>query len=99
MLKILIDQNTIIDQLLIANEIVLSRQSSPLLTNVLLKVSDLILTIFSTDQNIGFETEIKIEEGNDGLILVPCEKITNAVRSFTGGVIIIEQIEDSTVKI
>ena len=99
MLKITIEKERIIEILSIANEVVPIKQITSILANVYLNVQKLRLTVRSTNLNIGFETTLNIEEGQDGSILILCDKLINAIKNLPDAPVTIEQIDESIVKV
>ena len=99
MLKITIEKERIIEILSIANEVVPIKQITSILANVYLSVQKLRLTVRSTNLNIGFETTLNIEEGQDGSILILCDKLINAIKNLPDAPVTIEQIDESIVKV
>jgi len=97
MFKISVKKERFVEILTIANEIT-SKQTTPLLSNVYLHVANLILTVKATDSSIGFEAALDIENGDDGTLLIPCDKLLNAVKALNDDVRI-EQIDGSIVRI
>lgn len=99
MIKIYVEKQQIIEALSVANEIVPVKQINSILANVCLNVKDGNLIVRSTNLSIGFETTIKIEEGRDGTVLILCDKLLNIVKKLPNGTIIIDQIDESVIKI
>ena len=98
MFKISVEKVKIIDILSVANEIVSSR-TTPVLANIYLSVDDNSLLVRATDLTISFESILKVEEGENGSLLVICDKLLHAIMMLPNGAITIEQIDNSTIKI
>ena len=98
MFKISVEKTKIIDILSVANEIVSSR-TTPVLANIYLSVDDGNLLVRATDLTISFESILKIEEGENGSLLVICDKLLHAIMMLPNAAVTIEQIDNSTIKI
>ncbi len=90
-MKFTIDKDTITREIQIAQEIIASRSSLSILSNVLLHVHDSILTLRATDLKVSFETSVPVAVSEEGVTTVLAEKLLGILRSLPPGEIEFEQ--------
>ena len=91
------EKNTLLRELTIAQDIISSRNSLSILSNVLLEARDERLIIRATDLKVGFETEIPIELSEPGSTTVFCDKFSSIIRALPDGEVEFEQTDDRLV--
>lgn len=96
-MKFTASKNTLLKEILIAQDIIASRNALSILSNVLLETANNSLIIKATDLNVGFETVIPVETVTAGSTTVYCDKFLGILRSLPEGEIEIEQAEDRIV--
>jgi DNA polymerase-3 subunit beta len=96
-MKFTCSKNSILKEIMIAQDIIASRNALSILSNVLLETSNNTLTIKATDLNVGFETRIPVETIDPGSTTLYCDKLLGILRSLPEGEIEIEQFEDKAV--
>jgi DNA polymerase III subunit beta len=84
-MKFICEKNSILSEISIAHEIISSRNSLSILSNVLLETADNTLNIKATDLKIGFQTKIPVETVSPGCITVFCDKLLGILRSLPEG--------------
>ncbi|TVR55505.1 MAG: DNA polymerase III subunit beta [Spirochaetaceae bacterium] len=82
-------------EIITAQEIISSRNSLSILSNVFLETSGNTLTIKATDLKVSFETQIPIGSGVDGTTTVYCEKLLGILRTLPSGEVEFESDSDS----
>lgn len=95
-MKFTIDKDTITREIQIAQEIIASRSSLSILSNVLLHVHDSTLTLRATDLKVSFETSLPVAVSEEGVTTVLAEKLLGILRSLPAGEIEFEQNGAST---
>ena len=86
-------RDIILKEISIAQEIISSRNSLSILSNVLLSASDGSLLIRATDLKVSFETRIPVDVKNNGSSTVFCDKLLGILRSLPEGEIEFELAE------
>ncbi len=95
-MKFSCERSDLIEEISIAQEIISSKNSLSILSNVYLKATeDNKLLIKATDLKVYFETIINIEVSTPGEITVFCDKFLNTLRSLPEGEILFELKEDN----
>ncbi len=84
-MKFTCNKDLIVKEISIAQEIISSRNSISILSNVLLEVEENTLTIRATDLKVGFETRIPVESVQSGSTTVFCDKFLSILRSLPDG--------------
>ncbi|MGM0432348.1 MAG: DNA polymerase III subunit beta [Spirochaetota bacterium] len=96
-MKFTCSKQTILQEIIIAQEIIASRNTLSILSNVLLETSSNTLSIKATDLNVSFETKIPVETDEPGSTTVYCDKFLGILRSLPEGEIEIEQADEKVV--
>src|SRR6056297_211706 len=84
-MKFICERDTIVKEISVAQEIISSKNSMSILSNVLLDAREETLTIRATDLRVSFETRIPVEVVNAGTTTVFCEKLLGILRSLPSG--------------
>lgn len=84
-MKFICERDTIMKEISIAQEIISSKNSMSILSNVLFDASEEALTIRATDLRVSFETRIPVEVAQAGTTTVFCEKLLGILRSLPSG--------------
>ncbi len=92
-MKFICEKKAIVKEISMASNIIESKNTLSILSNVFLEVKNNKLIIKSTDLKISFISEIEVEMINEGSVLVYCERFLNILRSFTEGEIEFTQKE------
>ncbi len=93
------EKDVLVKEIAIAQEIISSRNTMSILSNVLLDVSDKLLTIKATDLKVSFQTQIEVDKKASGSITVFCDKLLGVLRSLPEGEIEIKLEDDLMVYI
>lgn len=79
------EKETLTKEISIAQEIISSRNSLSILSNVLLETRDNLLTIKATDLKVSFQTSVAVDTKIPGNITVFCDKFLGILRSLPEG--------------
>jgi DNA polymerase-3 subunit beta len=93
------ERDVLLKEIAIAQEIISSRNTLSILSNVLLICRDDQLTIKATDLKVSFQTQIAVESKAAGSITVFCDKLLGILRSLPEGEIEIKLNENLMVSI
>jgi DNA polymerase-3 subunit beta len=96
-MKFTCSKQTFLQEITIAQDIIASRNTLSILSNVLLETSSNTLTIKATDLNVSFETHIPVETIEPGSTTVYCDKLLGILRSLPEGEVEIEQLQDKVI--
>jgi DNA polymerase-3 subunit beta len=88
------EKELISKEIAIAQEIISSRNTLSILSNVLLDTQDNQLTIKATDLKVSFQTRIPVETKSAGNVTVFCDKLLGILRSLPEGEVEVELQED-----
>ncbi len=94
-MKFTCNKDLILKEISIAQEIISSRNSISILSNVLLEADNNTLTIKATDLKVGFETKIPVEVTQPGSTTVFCDKFLSILRSLPEGDIEFNENDDN----
>lgn len=81
-MKFVCDRNSLLKEISIAQDIISTRNTLSILSNVMLEAADNALLIRATDLKVGFETSIPVEVETDGSTTVFCDKFLGILRSL-----------------
>lgn len=95
-MKFSCEKDVILREIQIAQEVISSKTSMSILSNVYLDVADDALTIRATDLKVGFETRIPVEVADPGRTTIFCDKLLSILRSLPSGEIEFEQSDATT---
>ncbi len=84
-MKFTCHKNVILKEISIAQDIISSRNSLSILSNVLLEAEDGTLKIKATDLKVSFETQIPVDVSQAGSTTVFCDKLLGILRSLPDG--------------
>ncbi|MBQ7613031.1 MAG: DNA polymerase III subunit beta [Spirochaetaceae bacterium] len=79
------EKSAILKELLIAQEIIATKTSVSILSNVLLIAKDAKLTIKATDVKVNFEAVIPVDVEEEGKTTVFCSKLVSIINSLPDG--------------
>ncbi len=94
-MKFTCNKDLILKEISIAQEIISSRNSISILSNVLLEADNNTLTIRATDLKVGFETKIPVDVVQPGSTTVFCDKFLSILRSLPDGDIEFNEKDDN----
>ncbi len=94
-MKFTCNKDLILKEISIAQEIISSRNSISILSNVLLEADENRLTVRATDLKVSFETKIPVEVVQPGSTTVFCDKFLSILRSLPDGDIEFTHSEDN----
>jgi DNA polymerase-3 subunit beta len=97
-MKFVCEKSAFQKEITFAQEIISSRNSVSVISNVFLEAEGSTLLIRATDIKIGFETRIPVEVLEAGSLTVFCDKLTGILASIPEGTIEVEQ-KDTRVSI
>lgn len=92
-------KNILIKEIITAHDITPAKSNIPVLSNVLLELSNNELTIKATDTNTTFETKILVKSERNGKTTILCDKFLNILRSLPEGDIFFELLENNEINI
>ena len=84
-MKFTCHKNVILKEIAIAQDIISSRNSLSILSNVLLEADNGALKIKATDLKVSFETQIPVDVSQEGSTTVFCDKFLGILRSLPDG--------------
>jgi len=93
------EKELIAKEIAIAQEIISSRNTLSILSNVLLETRDNLLSIRATDLKVSFQTEVAVETKNPGTATVFCDKLLGVLRSLPDGEIELKLEDDMMIYI
>jgi DNA polymerase-3 subunit beta len=85
MMKFLCEKNAIIKEIVIAQEIISSRQALSVLSNIYLETADNSLIIKASDVNITFHTKVPVSVMKDGKAMVKADTFFGILNSVPDG--------------
>ena len=98
-MKFTCSRDDILREISIAQEVISSKNSLSVLSNVLLTVSKGELKLQATDLKVGFETSIPVEITQEGTTTAFCDKLLNILRSLPEGEVELEQADPTMLRI
>lgn len=98
-MEIKIDRNELLDGLNRIQTVVEKKSNMPIISNVLLDVSDDRLNLIATDLEVGMRTEHTAEVVKNGKITVPARKLYEMVREIPGPILTIKEKESGRVNV
>jgi DNA polymerase-3 subunit beta len=84
-MKFLCDKNALIKEIVIAEEIISSRQSLSVLSNIYLEASENSLLIKASDANVNFYTRVPVSIVDRGNVLVKADTLLGILNSVPDG--------------
>jgi DNA polymerase-3 subunit beta len=88
------EKELIVKEIAVAQEIISSRNTLSILSNVLLENRDNLLAIKATDLKVSFQTQIAVETKSSGTVTVFCDKFLGILRSLPEGEVEVELQSD-----
>ncbi len=79
------EKNVILKEISIAHDIISSKNSLSILSNVMIEAIDDFLILKATDLKVGFETKIPVQVESPGSTSVFCDKFLEILRSLPNG--------------
>jgi DNA polymerase III subunit beta len=98
-MKFTCSRDAILKEISVAQEVISSKNSLSVLSNVLLTVSKGELRLQATDLKVGFETSIPVEIAQEGTTTAFCDKLLNILRSLPDGDVELEQADPAMLQI
>ncbi|HVO38643.1 MAG TPA: DNA polymerase III subunit beta [Spirochaetia bacterium] len=98
-MKFTCSRDDILREISIAQEVISSKNSLSVLSNVLLTVSKKELSLHATDLKVGFETSLPVETVQEGTTTAFCDKLQGILRSLPEGDVELEQIDATMLRI
>jgi len=96
-MKFIVDRDALFKEIAIAQEIIATKTTVSILSNVLLSVTNGTLTIKATDIKVNFETRIPVDVIESGSTTVFCDKFMSIISSLPQGNIEFEQNDSKIV--
>lgn len=93
-MKFTFDKSAMIKEISIAQEIISTKNSTSILSNVLLIAQNNTLTIKVTDMKVNFETKIPVQIEEEGSTIIYCDKFMGILNSLPDGEIEFKQISN-----
>ena len=93
------EKDLLTKEIAVAQEIISSRNTLSILSNVLLDNRDGNLLVRATDLKVSFETNIAVETKIPGTVTVFCDKFLSILRSLPEGEVNIEMQDDTMMHI
>lgn len=98
-MKLTCSRDVFLKEIGIAQEVISSKNSLSILSNVLLTAADGRLTLQATDLKVGFQTSIPVDITQEGTTTAFCDKLLNILRSLPEGDVVFEQIDATMLRI
>jgi DNA polymerase III subunit beta len=98
-MKLICSRDSILKEISVAQEVISSKNSLSILSNVLLVAGKGVLTVQATDLKVGFETSLAVDVGQDGTTTAFCDKLLNILRSLPEGDVELEQSDPTMLRI
>jgi DNA polymerase III subunit beta len=93
------ERDILLDGLSKAVPLTEKKSSLPILSHVLVTVTDTDLILTATDLAVGLQTRSPCTSGEPGLVAIPCRKLFEIVKELSSGPIRIELTENLRIKI
>ncbi len=98
-MKFTCSRDEILREVSVAQEVISSKNSLSILSNVLLTVGKGELKLQATDLKVGFETSLPVEITQEGTTTAFCDKLLNILRSLPEGDVELEQTDPTMLRI
>jgi DNA polymerase-3 subunit beta len=98
-MKLTCGRDAILKEIGIAQEVISSKNSLSILSNVLMTASKDSLALQATDLKVGFQTKIPVDVSKEGTTTAFCDKLLNILRSLPEGDVEIEQSDATMLRI
>lgn len=98
-MKIKVSQENLLERIQIVQNIVSSRATLPILSNMMIETRGNKMKLYTTDLDIGISCEIAVETLEDGAITIPAKKFSDIIRELPPGEITISVKKNNQVDI
>jgi DNA polymerase III subunit beta len=98
-MKFTCSRDDILKEISVAQEVISSKNSLSVLSNVLLTATKGELKLQATDLKVGFETSMPVEIVQEGTTTAFCDKLLNILRSLPEGDVEFEQADPTMLRI
>ena len=98
-MKFTCSRDDLLKEISIAQEVISSKNSLSVLSNVLLTAGKGELKLQATDLKVGFETSLPVEVVQEGTTTAFCDKLLNILRSLPEGEVELEQADPTMLRI
>ncbi len=98
-MKLTCSRDDILKEISTAQEVISSKNSLSVLSNVLLTAAKGELRLQATDLKVGFETSLPVEIQQEGTTTAFCDKLLNILRSLPEGDVELEQSDATMLRI
>jgi DNA polymerase-3 subunit beta len=98
-MKFTCSRDDILKEISVAQEVISSKNSLSVLSNVLLTASKGDLRLQATDLKVGFETSLPVDIVQEGTTTAFCDKLLNILRSLPEGDVEFEQADPTMLRI
>jgi DNA polymerase-3 subunit beta len=98
-MKLTCSRDEILREISTAQEVISSKNSLSVLSNVLMTAAKGQLKLQATDLKVGFETTLPVEIEQDGTTTAFCDKLLNILRSLPEGDVELEQSDATMLRI
>ena len=98
-MKFTCSRDDILKEISIAQEVISSKNSLSVLSNVLMTASKGELKFQATDLKVGFETSFPVDIVQEGSTTAFCDKLLNILRSLPDGDVELEQVDMTILRI
>jgi DNA polymerase III subunit beta len=98
-MKFTCSRDYILKEVSTAQEVISSKNSLSVLSNVLLTASKNELKLQATDLKVGFETSLPVQIEQEGSTTAFCDKLLNILRSLPEGDVELEQVDATMLRI
>jgi DNA polymerase-3 subunit beta len=98
-MKFTCSRDDILKEISVAQEVISSKNSLSILSNVLLTAAKGELKLQATDLKVGFETSLPVDIGQEGSTTAFCDKLLNILRSLPEGDVELEQSDPTMLRI
>jgi len=98
-MKFKISKEQLISCIQIVQNIVSAKTTLPILSNILLKTKNNILTLNATDLDIGISCEIPVETVEEGAITIPAKRFSDIVKELPEGTVLIQAKKNNQIDI
>src|SRR3990167_3472159 len=94
-MKIKTSKENLLNGIQIVQNIVSSKITLPILSNILLETHETTLKLNTTDLDIGISCEIPVEILEEGSITIPAKRFGDIIRELPAGDIMVNNITES----
>jgi DNA polymerase III subunit beta len=98
-MKFTCPRDALLKEISTAQEVISSKNSLSVLSNVLLTVGKGELKLQATDLKVGFETSLPVDVDREGTTTAFCDKLLNILRSLPEGDVVFEQADPTMLRI